>query len=541
MAPTVEFAVTDDEVEFGVETRPLRRLPDGDYGVAYGGRVHRLVTRTITEDIARANDPSIDRYSPWEINVSVEEAFSKNECPPLRTFRGSPFVKTSELPESPEPPSIDWYLEENANRRYVALDCDEDAIEDIIDTLHSNNVEVINHGRSRRTAANNRMYDWFVRLPPESVSGLSEAQLRTVLQGVLRPNDSLSPIINGLDTLGISLTTDGTTVFYRGEIALLTPELSEAVKNLKSELIEFLTNNGFVEPIGDLSSSEVAPEFDPENVVAVIMEELDDAGINSEFFEPSLISRLREKLDSVAARDGSDPYLHARDIFLQGVNSLSKELVHVKTRWDSSLEEKQSFERRLADARETIESLQAVAQDDVESPPTTDTTVLDELVLEKQLLEEKLESTQQELKEAMDYWESEQNSVEDLEDQVQKLTNKVRNQKRQFESVGETAELVEIILFNATPRISYRLDSIDVLSGFSDPSAAIRMVRGLDDKSLAGGSNVGGAPGWREHHVSTGDSDDGRIYYKTTDGRVQLKIGKKQTQKQDIRRLRTQM
>ena len=540
MAPAIDFEVMDGGTEYGIESRPVRRLPDGDYGVVYGGRVQRLRNRIMSESDARRVDPTIEEWSDWEIDLSAAESFSKSECPPLRTFRGSPFVKDSQPIAAPEPPSIDWYLEDSLRRRYLAVDCDDDGIEDVIETLHKSDVEVINHGRSRRSAANDRMYDWFVRLPVESVSGLSEVQLRTILQSIFRPNDPLSPIIKGLDALGISLTTDGATVFYRGEIALLTPELSEAVKSRKSELVEFLVNNGFVESTGELGSSEVAPELDPANVVTVIMDELDAAGISGDYFG-KLTSRLREKLDSVAARDGSDPYLQARDIFLQGVNSLSRALDNVTTRWVSSLEEKQSFERRLAEARETIESLQAVDRDDVESLNSTDTTVLDELVLEKQILEEKLESTQQELKEAMDIWKSEQSAVEDLEDQNQRLINRYNSLKRQFDSVGETAELVEIILFNATPRISYRLDSIDVLSGFSDPSAAMRMVRGLDDKSLPGGSSVGGAPGWREHHVSTGDSDDGRIYYKTQDGRVQVKIGKKHTQKQDIRRLRTQM
>jgi hypothetical protein len=540
MAPTVEFAVTDDEVEFGVETRPLRRLPDGDYGVAYGGRVHRLVTRTITEDIARANDPSIDRYSPWEINVSVEQEFSKNECPPLRTFRGSPFVKSTELPESPEPSSIDWYLEENVNRRYIALDCDEEDIEDIIDTLHSNNIEVINHGRSRRAASNDRMYDWFVRLPLESVSGLSEAQLRAILQSAFRPNDPLGSIIQGLDALGISLTTDGTTVFFRGEIASLTPELSESVKNRKSELLEFLTNNGFVESAGEPGNSDLAPEFDSENVVAIIMEKLNDAGVNGDI-GGNYPQRLREKLESLDIRTGNDDYLHARDIFLQGVSELGKTLKHIYDQRSSLVEDKKSLEHQLAEARVKIELIQSSAGEDTHTESIDHSKALSEMSSEKDLLEAKLDVVQQDLEDATEIWEAEQSAREDLEDQNQRLASKVNRLGRQLESIGETAELVETILFSATPRIVYRLNSVDVLSGFSDPSAAIRKIRGLNDKSLTGGANVGGAPGWREHHVSTGDSDDGRIYFKANDDRVHLLIGKKHTQKQDIRRLRTQM
>jgi hypothetical protein len=33
MAPTIDFEVTKSGTEFGIESRPVRRLPDGDYGV----------------------------------------------------------------------------------------------------------------------------------------------------------------------------------------------------------------------------------------------------------------------------------------------------------------------------------------------------------------------------------------------------------------------------------------------------------------------------------------------------------------------------
>ena len=538
MAPTIDFEVTQDGTYLGIESRPVRLLPDGDYGVVYGGRVHRLNTRSVTEEHARIMDPSIGEWAAWEIDLSHTETFSKSQCPPLNTFRGSPFINDAKLDTFTETVSIDWYLEENPNRRYIALDADDTSIEEIIDNLSNYNVAVISHGRSRRVASNGRMYDWFVRLPLESVSGLSEARLRQILDSVCGTLSPLFHTIQALDLLGISLTTDGTTIFYRGNIAYLTPDLSEAVKNRKSDLIEFLMNNGFVESRGEYESGEVVPKFDPENAVTMIMGELLDAGISGEFGE-KFSKRLREKLDSDEDRDEGDSLLHARDIFLQGINSLGQELVHLNTLRQSDAEEKQSIERHLIEAREKIESLQNSPSEITEPvPPLATKTDHSELLEEKNRLEAKLASTQQDLDDAMTIWKSEQSQVEDLDDQNQRLSKRVGRLQRQLESVGETAELVETILINATPRIVYRLSSIDTLSEFTDPSATIRMLRGLDDQSLAGGSNVGGAPGWREHHVSTGDSDDGRLYYKTIDSRVNVLIGKKGSQRRDIRRLR---
>ena len=126
---------------------------------------------------------------------------------------------------------------------------------------------------------------------------------------------------------------------------------------------------------------------------------------------------------------------------------------------------------------------------------------------------------------------------EDLEYENRRLSAKVSRLLKQFESAGETAELVENILFTATPRILYQLNSIDLLSKFSDPSAVLKLLIGLDDRTVAGGINVQGATGWREHHVSTGDSDDGRLYYRAIDDRVRVFLGMKQTQTRNIRRL----
>ena len=405
---------------------------------------------------------------------------------------------------------IDWYLEETQFRRYIALNADDTSIEEVIDHLSNHNVEVISHGPSQRVASNGLYYDWYIRLPLEKSSRLSEAHLRSILASILRPKNSFDSNIRKIDA---------------------------SIQKIY-EVIESSESKGGVDSTSDYESTEDAPGLDPEHVVSMIIAKLRDAGISGEF-GGTVVKNLINQLDSVAVRDEGDSLLHARDMFLQGIRSLGKELAQLNSLRESDVQKRQSIERDLFEAREKIESLQKSLSEftELSDPPAT-TSAINDILEEKAQLEAKLESIERDLNQALEWWRSEQSKNENLEYINTILLNRIDKLRRNLESVGEHPELVEKVFFNILLRTEFKWSSIDTLCRFTDPSATIRMLRGLDDRSFDGGSNVAGAPGWREHHVSTGHSDDGRLYYSIIDGRVHVLIGTKGSQKRDISRLR---
>ena len=86
--------------------------------------------------------------------------------------------------------------------------------------------------------------------------------------------------------------------------------------------------------------------------------------------------------------------------------------------------------------------------------------------------------------------------------------------------------------------------STDVLlKELADPTPVLRLLsRIVSDGHCHGQSSVRAAPGWYEVHYSTGQKDDGRLYYtrRKTGGWIALVSRKtaKSEQDRDIERLR---
>jgi hypothetical protein len=92
------------------------------------------------------------------------------------------------------------------------------------------------------------------------------------------------------------------------------------------------------------------------------------------------------------------------------------------------------------------------------------------------------------------------------------------------------------------PRIDFLRDSISALAEeIDDPRAALSIVAGLDRRpETVRGKKLQAAGGWWELHFSTGQSDDGRIYWrrrKPPDDGFEVLISRKRRQERDLVRL----
>ena len=521
----IEVEVFDGSKHLGTRNRPVRSTPYGTYGVMFNDKVYPLLNLA---DYPHHSLLVAGRPLVWGIDATSEDNYFPEVCP-LTEREEFEEYEAPLVADDNQLLDVDWYLEQTDTDCHFLMDGTSEEVETAVDLFSENNLDVLNYGRSFRAASNDRTYDWSIQLSASDRRSPNEQHLRSAIQLAFSPQDPITNLLGELAELRIRLTTNGTKIFYRGEIANLNERIQQFVNDNHLAVLNVLQSSGLMEVAtaeSDRSSYNASQQ-------PLFMDEL-VAELRGEGFSPEQVEDLRVIILESVGSGGSD--LHA-GFNLQGMRALALMVGRLKTEMSNLVSTKNDLETRVSVSGSRITELESQIADSRISDSASGDQLSADLI-------EKVKSLEVDLARAMVDSEMAVNSLaisnkkgEDLEHENQRLSAKVSRLLKQFESVGETAELVENILFTATPRITYHLNSIDLLSKFSDPSTALKMIIGLDARTVAGGKKVGGVPGWREHHVSMGDSDDGRLYYKTIDDRVHVLLGRKQTQKRDIRRL----
>jgi len=107
-----------------------------------------------------------------------------------------------------------------------------------------------------------------------------------------------------------------------------------------------------------------------------------------------------------------------------------------------------------------------------------------------------------------------------------------------FRDIGGASETVDRALHVFLDRIEFNSSSVDYLATLSDPTQVFAKLKMINSGSMNYGSQVKGANGWREIHFSTGKSDDGRLYFRPKELRVDVVVSQKRFQRRDIGRIR---
>jgi hypothetical protein len=157
---------------------------------------------------------------------------------------------------------------------------------------------------------------------------------------------------------------------------------------------------------------------------------------------------------------------------------------------------------------------------------------LDQLVEEQQHEKETYEQSNDEL----------QKENISLRKQLQAKTRKANENDRLKSAAAflheKFPELIQLML----PSTEFEGNSFDVLTKeLTDQSSLLGLLTSLNrDKQLPNSKRVAGTK-WLELRFSSGQSNDGRLYFHIEDDSVHVLIGKKQTQKKDIEYLKNSL
>lgn len=112
----------------------------------------------------------------------------------------------------------------------------------------------------------------------------------------------------------------------------------------------------------------------------------------------------------------------------------------------------------------------------------------------------------------------------------------MRRERRRREQ-AHREELARLIV--GLPRIRWMGDSLDVLDQLRTLDRVAHVLQQLSrNPGDVKGTRIERARGWRERHYNTGDSDDGRLYYRVEHDIVEVLVSLKHDQQRDLTRLR---
>jgi hypothetical protein len=216
-----------------------------------------------------------------------------------------------------------------------------------------------------------------------------------------------------------------------------------------------------------------------------------------------------------------------------------KTLLHEKLSLQIDLEK---LRRASEENQSSIEASQA------------ENTILEQLALEEKnslqnqisALEEQIQQTNDKLSCTNDECDRLKIEKDDLQKEIYELQGKYDSLQQQPKKRSNAKQRLENDLTQflkcLLPNLAIHKGSISFLTEIKDYSKILEKLSILNiDSSLVNAKNVEAVEGWLEiSHVSTGDGDEGRIYYtksRSADKR-QVLISSKQSQKQDLDKLK---
>lgn len=369
-------------------------------------------------------------------------------------------------------PSV-WHYDDNGYYGYVLVSGEPSVVRQFEQALTEHGLGCILSGRSYRRANNGRQYDWYIRVVQRAVG-----------DSYIKPKRSL--IASALQSLG------GPSPFPKG--------------------------------------TEHIPSVDQ---TALLREELQQglAKISKAEAEIKHKDRLLDEREQTYRR------LTEQHQVLQNAAEQQK---------NSYEQQRESLEQRIYALAEELDSLRRTTEQFSVEQVTLASVRIEELQRALSEREKEKAELERERADLEDVWRESEEHRDSLLREILAITNERDIARAEFQQVADrlqeldgaaigredatfpadsllrTEQELEGILTILLPNISLVGGSISFLAMVKDVEPALRHLHQLcHDHANVRGKRVKGAKDWLElvKHISTGDSDDGRIYYRSRKGK----------------------
>jgi hypothetical protein len=518
----IQIEIFEQQQHLGTKQRPLRDTPDGSFGVVFRGEVHPL--NDLTDKDSDWSWFVSDEQFIWGIDIASGTTFDPVDCPATKRFQDFELLNSAYANQSDQYTAIDWFLDISKFRCYIALNGTSDELEAAVDQLGMHGFDVVNYGASMRLSSNGQAYDWFIRLSNSKGILSDKQQLRRSIEETFGGNAGFSKkttasdtpenipiasVIRELDDLGIKLTTDGKTIFYRGLISKLSDELEESVLKNKDALLSVLIEAGMTESPGN--SPDQAPlEYSASNEAGGTHKILDIAELRAELGLPTPVSEpkvpaavlnitgdvlgtvrevaeiLRDDNISTSSIDSVRDQLtwfietqkpeNIESVYLHGFRHLGVLITEIETERAHTDLKNSEQEKTIEIQAAKIKKLESSAKTIDHSQSNAHTENHAKSTAKINSLTEQLEIANSRCESATNDWASAEEQREDLEADIDLMTSTINRLKSRLASVGESDDLIESVLLHTTPEIVYRGKSFSLLATFTDPSSPLKRI-----------------------------------------------------------------
>jgi hypothetical protein len=497
---SVDFLESSSESAkiWDTRNRPLRQLPDGrGYGVVLQGEV--LPVHDFDGKTAHAHLGSDEKYQP-------------DDCPVVASYVtvDDKLILTS---------AIDF----SGHYKYLFVDCNDVILEDLLGRLEEWGLNAIQFGSSLQPAKNGYIYDKYVRFDSAFESGLEFAAL---LERCLADSE----YILDLDQIWVEQPSTAnklpeTTIDERpvSQSTTLTSQVPGA-DNYDAPL----RNNTFSLLQGFLSAGWTSDDL--ASLESELSDHADHLGHGSEIDESEFMTAIVAGRAQIIGKWARHKFSDQESKHRKRTDELSVALASEKSH---SAELQLSFQEATKKIEDLAQALEESFSEDMPLQPDAQATQNESLVLEVEQLKVALDDNVKDVDQWAQNAEVQLLQIEDLESSLQVAQDRILRLQQINAGFGGDSSLFGDILRTYLPRLELLRDSEDRVSGrLSDRAPILRAMRSINDgDDLPGTKNFKGANKWLESHFSTGQSDDGRLYFKTVDDKLRLVISTKTEQK----------
>jgi len=498
---SVDFleSVSESAEVVDTRTRPLRELPDGNgYGVVFRGevlRVHDFDGKTA------------------HVHLGSDEKFQPDDCPHVTKYItvNNQLVLTS---------AIDF----SGHDKYLLIDCNNVILESFLERLEEYGLNAIQFGSGLHPAKNGYIYDKYVRFDSVFESGLEFAAL---LERCLADSD----YVLDLDQIWVEQTSTGTGNNSQeittddqqlNQTDILPPQVQEAenydvpLRNNTQSLIQGFSSAGWTSD--DLNS-----------LVNELSDHADHLNPDPELDESEFMAAIVAQRAQIIGKWARSKFIEQESKHRKRTDELSVALAFEKSHSaELQLSEQESTEK-IADLEHALDNK---SSENTLVRPYAPDSQNESLALEVEQLKNSLDEKNKDVDDWAQDVEVQLLKIEDLEGTIQVFQDRLQRQQEIHTGFGGDSSLLGDILRTYLPRLELLRDSEDRISGrLTDRAPILRAMRSLNDGvDLPGTKNFRGASGWLASHYSTGQSDDGRLYFKRVEDKLRLVVSLKHEQ-----------
>jgi len=465
-------------------TRPLREIPGGSFGINYRREIYPL-----------------HEFNGVSGHVHLGgKTYDPDRCP---VFEGELRIAQRIV--------VRGVVDFSGHYHYVLLQCDEPTLLAIINFIEEHQIDITKFGEAVRPAMNGKIYDYFVRLQGWSPSA---SELAALIADVDESESGYSVIFDAVfERTAEEVEAPHKTATTESESSVAADSVPETANDLLAlsrntdRLIHGLRSAGW----SDYELNELSERLADHGVNAVERKSgiPDDDWLEIVSIERAVIigEWSKHRLEIL-----SDELVPALDQARDELTALEKSHSELQTR-NEQLSERSSV-----------------------TPPGNNS----ELVAKIEMLESELNAARSD----QETWFKELERVSDELDDTKELLASAMSQVDRWKALSSKAnagsETVGDFLGSLLPNIELLRDSESFLSfQLSDRTHVLKDLAMLNDSGRHHRAKaLSGIRGWFEIHFSTGDADDGRLYFRKVDNKVRAMLSWKRDQDRVIQLIR---